>query len=168
LEFDPSHEQLELHHIRVWRGGSCVEIDLLGTSGFQLLRREKQLERLALNGRLSATFLIPDVRVDDRVEVSSTRYSNNPVLAGRYVGWTFFNSYAPWVETRHRLLRPLARTLYMKAFNDPPEPVSEKTGEMEGIALVPRSSGPTRSRGIAPALDYQDPVLPDHGIPELA
>ena len=133
LEFDPSHERLELHHIRVWRGESCVEIDLLGTSAFQLLRREKQLERLALNGRLSATFLIPDVRVDDRVEVSFTRYSNNPVLAGRYVGWTFFNSYAPWVETRHRLLRPLARTLYMKAFNDPPEPVSEKTGEMEEL-----------------------------------
>jgi transglutaminase-like putative cysteine protease len=131
FEFDPTYERLELHHIRVWRGQSCVEHDLLGTSAFQLLRREKQLERLALNGRLSATLLIPDVRVGDRVEVSCTQYSNNPVLSGRYVGWMVFNSYAPWIETRHRLLRPLSRALHMKAFNDPPETVSERTGEME-------------------------------------
>jgi hypothetical protein len=131
LEFDPSHERLELHHLRIWRGDSSIERGLAGADGFQLLRREKQLERFTLDGRLSATFLIADVRVDDRVEVAFTRYVNDPVLSGRCVGWMVFNSYAPWIETRHRMLRPLARQVFLQAFNDPPESVSERVGEVE-------------------------------------
>lgn len=131
LEFDPTHERLELHHLRVWRGGSCIEHGRLGADTVQLLRRENQLERFTLNGRLSATLLIPDVRVDDRIEAAFTHYTNNPVLAGRYGGWMAFNSYAPWIETRHRLLRPLARPLYLKGFEDPPEAVRETLGEIE-------------------------------------
>jgi transglutaminase-like putative cysteine protease len=131
IEFDPTHERVELHHLNVWRGDSCVEHDHLDPERFQLLRREKQLERFTLNGRLSATLLIPDVRVDDRVEVAFTQYTNNPVLSARYVGWMVFNSYIPWIETRYRLLRPLTRPLYLKAFNAPPQALSEQTGEVE-------------------------------------
>jgi transglutaminase-like putative cysteine protease len=131
LEFDPAHERLELHHLRVWRGESCIEHGRLGADTVQLLRREDQLERFTLNGRLSATLLIPDVRVDDRVEVAFTHHANNPVLSGRYGGWIAFNSYAPWIETRYRLLRPLARPLQLKGFADPPETVRETLGEVE-------------------------------------
>jgi transglutaminase-like putative cysteine protease len=131
VDFDPAHERLEFHHVRVWRGDGCVEHERHGADGFHLLRRERQLERLTLNGRLSATLLIPDVRVDDRVEIAFTHYINNPVLSGRYVGWMVFNSLAPWIETRHRLLRPLARPLYLKAFKDPPEATRETIGEVE-------------------------------------
>jgi transglutaminase-like putative cysteine protease len=130
-EFDPAYERVEVHHFRIWRAGSCVEHAPTSTDTLHLLRREKQLERLALNGRLSATLLVPDVRVDDRVEFAITTYSNNPVLSGRYVGWMVFNSYGPWVETRQRLLRPPARSLHFKAFNQPPEAVREITDELE-------------------------------------
>jgi transglutaminase-like putative cysteine protease len=131
LEFNPTYERLEVHHIRIWREGSCIEHAQTSANALHLLRREKQLERLALNGRLSATLLVPDVRVDDRVEVAFTQYSNNPVLSGHYVGWIVFNSYGPWVETRQRLLRPMARPLYLKAFNQPPGAVRETVGEVE-------------------------------------
>lgn len=131
LEFDPTYERLEVHQIRIWRAGSCIEHAQACTDALHLLRREKQLERLALNGRLTATLLIPDVRVDDRVEYAFTQYSNNPVISGRYGGWMIFNSYGPWVETRQRLLRPLARQLELKAFNQPPEAVREVTGDVE-------------------------------------
>jgi hypothetical protein len=131
LEFDPTHERLEVHHIRVWRGSSFIEHAQASTDALHLLRRETQLERLALNGRLSATFLVPDVRVDDRVEVAITQYSNHPVLSGRYVTWMIFNAYGPWIESRQRLLRPLTRALYLKAFNQPPEAVRQATGEVE-------------------------------------
>jgi transglutaminase-like putative cysteine protease len=131
LEFEPTCERLEVHHIRIWRGGGCIEHAQASTDALHLLRREKQLERLALNGRLSATLLVPDVRVDDRVEIAFTQYSNNPVVSGRYGGWMVFNSYGPWVETRQRLLRPLARPLQLKAFNQPPEAIRETVGEVE-------------------------------------
>lgn len=131
LEFDPTYERLEIHSILVWRAGSYIEHAQASTASLHLLRREKQLERLALNGRLSATLLIPDVRVDDRVEYAFTQYSNNPVASGRYAAWMVFNSYGPWVETRQRLLRPMARSLDLKAFNQPPEAVRAVAGDVE-------------------------------------
>jgi len=131
VEFDPTYERVEVHHFRVWRAGSYIEHAQSSTDALHLLRREKQLERLALNGRLSATLLIPDVRVDDRVEFAITQYSNNPVVSGRYMAWIVFNSYGPWVETRQRLLRPTARALHFKAFNEPPPAVRETAGEVE-------------------------------------
>src|ERR1700740_1080301 len=43
LEFDPTYERLEVHHIRIWRGDSCIEHAQASTEALHLLRREKQL-----------------------------------------------------------------------------------------------------------------------------
>jgi transglutaminase-like putative cysteine protease len=118
IEFNPAHDRLEVHFIRVWRGEQCIE--QARAADFQILRRETQLERLALDGRLTATLLVPDLRADDRLETSFTIYSQNPILSGRYSSWIFFDAYTPWVETRQRLIRPVQRTVFMKAFNEPP------------------------------------------------
>lgn len=118
IEFDPASDRLEVHYIRVWRGDDCIEH--ARPSEFQILRRETQLERLALDGRLTATLLIPDLRVDDRLETAFTLYSANPTLSGRYAAWNAFKSAAPWIETRQRLIHPLERRVFFKAFNEPP------------------------------------------------
>jgi transglutaminase-like putative cysteine protease len=129
LEFDPAHERLYVHCIRVWRGEQCIEH--ARPSDIQILRRETQLERLALNGRLTATLLIPDLRVDDHLEVACTVVSQNPVLGGRCAAWIIFNAYAPCIETRQRLIRPLNRPVFLKAFNDPPQRRLEARAEIE-------------------------------------
>ena len=49
-------------------------------ASFHILRRETQLERLALDGRLTATLLVPDLRVDDHLEVAFTLVRDNPIL----------------------------------------------------------------------------------------
>ena len=123
VEYDPAHDRAEVHCIRVWRGDNCTEH--ARPESFQILRRETQLERLGLNGRLSATLLIPDLRVDDRLEIAVTVFSNNRVLEGRHSGWMIFNGAAPNVETRYRLIRPLDRQLYFKSFNGAPQAVVE-------------------------------------------
>jgi len=119
IEFNPAHDRLEVHFIRVWRGEQCIEH--ARPEDFQILRRETQLERLALDGRLTATLLIPDLRVDDRLETSFTLHSENRTLSGRHAAWVVFNCYAPWIETRHRLIHPVQRPVYSKAFNEPPQ-----------------------------------------------
>jgi transglutaminase-like putative cysteine protease len=121
IEFNPAHDRLEVHFIRIWRGEQCME--QARSEDFHILRRETQLERLALDGRLTATLLVPDLRVDDRLETSFTIYSQNPVLSGRFSSWIVFDAYVPWIETRQRLIRPIQRTVNMKAFNEPPAPV---------------------------------------------
>jgi len=118
IEFNPAHDRLEVHFIRVWRGDQCIE--QARSADFQILRRETQLERLALDGRLTATLLVPDLRVDDRLETSFTICSQNPVLCGRFSSWIIFDAYTPWIEMRQRLIRPIQRAVIMKAFNEPP------------------------------------------------
>jgi transglutaminase-like putative cysteine protease len=119
VEFDPTHQSIDVHFIRVWRAHS--KIDHASDASFQLLRRETKLERLALDGRLTATLLISDLRIDDVLDVSITIYSNNPILGGKYAGWFALNATAPWLEVRHRLLRPAERCVFERAFNEPPE-----------------------------------------------
>ena len=129
VEFDPLYEQLLIHHVRIWRGQDQVEH--ARSEAVQVLRREAQLERLALNGRLTATLLIPDLRVDDQLETSFTLVSVNQAFLGRYVGWMIFNGFAPWVETRQRLVGPPGRRVGLKAFNDPPPAVVSAPADVE-------------------------------------
>ncbi|MGH8201172.1 MAG: DUF3857 domain-containing protein [Steroidobacteraceae bacterium] len=129
LEFDPKHDQLEVHRVRVWRGGD--HIDHADSGALQLLRRETQLERLALNGRLTATLLIADLRIEDRLEVAFTVRNRNPVFLDRYAAWLIFNAFAPAVEARQRLLRPSGRKLSFKAFKGPPQAIVEQSSGVE-------------------------------------
>jgi hypothetical protein len=129
-EFDPAFQRLEVHFVRILRGQECIEHAKPGA--FQLLRRETTLERLTLNGRLTASLVIPDLRVDDILEIGLTLYGNNPVLDGKYAGWMALDPFHPWWESRHRLMRPLARDIAIKQFNDPPE---RKIAVQDGVEV---------------------------------
>jgi hypothetical protein len=129
-EFDPAFQRIDVHFIRRLRGGESIEH--AKPNALQTLRRESNLERLALNGRLTASLLIPDVRVDDIIEISLTVYGNDLALAGKYAGWFAFDPFNPWLEVRHRMLRPLARQVFIKQFNDPPgRVITERDGTEE-------------------------------------
>lgn len=90
VEFDPTYQRIEVHAIRVSLGES--HIDHANAASFQLLRRETRLEKLALDGRLTASLLISDLRVDDVLDIAITIRSHHPVLGGNYAGWIAFNS----------------------------------------------------------------------------
>src|SRR5262249_38382852 len=81
---------------------------------------ETQLERLALDGRLTATLLVPDLRVDDRLEVAFTIFGENPTLGGRRGGRVGFHPSPPLHEDPQRVVRPLQRPVFLKPFNNPP------------------------------------------------
>lgn len=128
VEFDPSHQRVEVHFIRVVR--SDAQIDHADARSLQILRRETNLERLALDGRLTATLLISDLRIDDVLDVSLTVYSNNPILEGKYTGWLGFNALVPWIEVYHRLVTPMNRKVSEKTFNEPPDCVIDTSHEI--------------------------------------
>jgi transglutaminase-like putative cysteine protease len=129
-DFDPAYERLEINFVRVVRGEESIEH--ARPDAIQTFRREAELERLVLNGRLTVSLLIPDVRVDDIVEIAITVYGGNPVLGGKLSGWATFDAFSPWLESRYRMLRPLARELSIKPFNDPPE---RETLTRDGIEI---------------------------------
>jgi len=118
VEFDPTFQQVTLHVIRVHR--SSLRIDHAKLDALQILRREKKLEQLALDGRLTAALLIPDLRIDDVLELSLTVTSKQPIIGTHYANSFAFNALTPWRECRHRLRVPLHREVFQKTFCGPP------------------------------------------------
>jgi hypothetical protein len=119
VDFDPAYQRLEIHFVSVLRKDERLEH--AAVQGLQVFRRESDLERLVLNGRLTASLLIPDVRVDDIVEIALTIYGSNPILRGQFSVWAGFDFFGPWFDCRYRQLRPLDREIAVRPFNDPPE-----------------------------------------------
>jgi transglutaminase-like putative cysteine protease len=128
-DFDPTYQRLDVHYIRVRRGEQTF--DHADLSALQIFRRETSLERLALDGRLTVSLVVPDVRVDDIVEISLTVHGANPVLHEKLSGWMSFDGSNPWRETRYRILRANSRPLKIKAFGETPDIVVTRQGEFE-------------------------------------
>ena len=122
LEYDPSFQRLEIHFIRIVRDQAPIEH--AKREALQILRRETSLERLTLTGVLTVSLLIPDVRIDDVLEISFTVYGSRPLFGGKYAGWLGFDPFAPWFDARCRVLRPLRREISTKRFNEPPKPTT--------------------------------------------
>src|SRR5262245_51126986 len=118
--FDPTCEELEIHYIRVRRGDATI--NHARPEIFEVLRRERSMERLVLDGRLTVAAVIPDVRTGDIIEACCTIYGTNACLKGRYATWITLSSSDPIIERRHRLLRASNRVLATRAFNGAPEP----------------------------------------------
>ncbi len=118
VEFDPAYERVEVHHVRTVRDGQIVEH--AHAAAFQLFRRETNLEMLMLNGRLTASLLIPDVRIGDLVETALTVTGSNPALKNKLAGWVAFDDVHPFYQYRHRQLRPIDRPIACRPFNGPP------------------------------------------------
>ena len=82
LSWDPDTETLTLHTLAIRRGGESI--DLLADRGAALvLRREPNLERATLDGRLTFTRQLDGLRVGDVVDIAWTVDRHNPVTAGR-------------------------------------------------------------------------------------
>ncbi len=78
---------------------------------------------------MTASLVIPDVRIDDTVEIAMTFYGTNPALGLKFSGWAGFDAFNPWSTTRHRLLRPAHRVAFEKEFNRPPKPEVQVRGD---------------------------------------
>ncbi|MGM9486265.1 DUF3857 domain-containing protein [Ideonella sp. YS5] len=114
IEFDPSYQTLVLHRLEVWRGNS--RIDKLDRRKVQVLQRESQLERQMVDGRRTASVVLEDVRVGDRIEYAYSLRGANPVFEGRFVDtdWSV-DPKGPTALFRYRLLAPEARSIHLRA-----------------------------------------------------
>ncbi len=128
--YDPSFERLVFHHIRVIRDGKATS--RLAASAVQLLQREPNLESQMLDGSLTASVVLEDVRPGDRIDVAWTVRGSNPVFRGHYVdeyslGWS-----VPVARARVRILCPADRPLHLRTLGGAPDPVrAERTGLTE-------------------------------------
>lgn len=73
-----------VHALKIHRG--TTEIDVLTKTKFEVLRREDNLEQMQLNGILTATLQVPDLRVGDELEIAYTLPATDATLKGDNFG----------------------------------------------------------------------------------
>jgi transglutaminase-like putative cysteine protease len=82
VTWDPQDEVVTVHSLKIIRGGKTI--DLLGKGRKMLvLRREQDLERAMLDGRMSATQQIEGLQVGDILDTAWTTSGRDPVAGNR-------------------------------------------------------------------------------------
>lgn len=79
--WQPTLNVATVNRVVIRRGAETIDVMKDG-KGFQVLRRESQLEAATISGILTAVLPIPDLRVGDEVELAYSVDLANPVLAG--------------------------------------------------------------------------------------
>ena len=157
VDFDPAYEQVEVHHVRIVRDGQAIEH--ARADAFQTFRRETNLEMLMLNGRLTASLLIPDVRVGDIVETALTVTGSNPALKDKFAGWVAFDDVDPFYQQRHRQLRPVDRHIACRPFNGPPAAMITPADGIEEARWALESPAPREVEEYAVPWQLRAPML---------
>lgn len=147
--FDPSCETLEVHYVQVRRGNQVIEH--ARPEAFEVFRRERSLERLVFDGRLTVHLVVPDVRPGDIVESAHTISGVNPILKDKHAAWISFEWGQAMLETRHRLLTRAERPIAIRNFHHAPQ---VETIEADGV--VDRRWRAVRR----PAVEHEDLAPP--------
>lgn len=105
--YDPTYEQILVHHIRLHRGGETI--DALAAAHVEILRREPSLDAGLYDGRETLYIRLNDVRPGDIVDTAHTVAGRNPSEKGE----RFISEQRGWavnVERQHfRFSWPEAR-----------------------------------------------------------
>jgi len=127
LDFDPAYQHLVFHKIEIVRG--TQRIDKLDAAKVRLLQREPQLERQMIDGRVTASIVLDDLRAGDRVDWSASVVGDNPVFAGRFVSttWDAYGN-APIGTWQLRVLAPAGRDIHVQV-GDPAVTTSSSVHE---------------------------------------
>jgi hypothetical protein len=112
VAIDPASERLTLHHLRVVRDGSVLDVS--GRARYSLLRRESELESGLVDGVHTLHILLEDTRVGDRIDYAYTLSRQDPEEDRRFYG-RFLLSWPMEVGSfRLRLIYPASRPLQIQ------------------------------------------------------
>ncbi|WP_169802314.1 DUF3857 domain-containing protein [Hydrogenophaga flava] len=115
IDFDPSFQRLQLHTLAVHRNGRALS--QLATVPIRTLQREKELEALVLDGRLTSSLLVQDVRVGDVVEYAYSVRGVHPSMKGGHFGGFDMQWRDPVHAVYQRLLWPAGRPITFRNIN---------------------------------------------------
>ncbi len=105
LEFNPQDERLLLHQLVIERDSQ--RIDHLHSATVRLLQREAKLEQGIYNGTVTASIVLPRVRVGDSLHLVYSVVANTPGTAYRYAHRAFWDQRRPIAWRRVTLVQPL-------------------------------------------------------------
>lgn len=134
VQFIPQYQRLLLHKVALLRGDQLI--DQTASVPVRFLQREAGLESGIYSGVITASLLLPDVRVGDTLLLQYSIEGANPILGQRYV------QAAPWqrpvpVQVRRVTLNvPAGREIQWKWIGDgvaPPTQLQPVTSTADGM-----------------------------------
>ena len=81
--WSPDKDDLTIHTLRILRAGQSIDL-LKGGADMPVLRRETNLERASLDGRLTVSRQIEGLQTGDLIEIALTRVHHDPVVGRSY------------------------------------------------------------------------------------
>jgi hypothetical protein len=159
VPFNPYHDDLTLHHVRILRGDQVIEVDV--ESRFLVLRREREFERLVLDGRWTLTVALPDVRVGDIIDMAMTLSGDPACFQGEFTIPVPLQNVVHWHRRHARLLLPPDRKIYVQPF--PAGGAQPQVGALaDGYSEIRFDESPVPACGYEP--DMPGWVLPARGV----
>ena len=121
IVFAPAYQRLLLHKVLILRGTGFI--DHTSTAPVRFLQREAKLEQGIYSGLITATLLLPDVRVGDTLQLQYTIEGANPIFGKRYANIVAWEQQAPVQVRRVTVSYPESRPVqwaWMKAATPTP------------------------------------------------
>jgi hypothetical protein len=134
LTWDPLRERVTIHALAIVRGGQRIDV-LQGGKDVLVLRREKNMERAMLDGRMSASIQIKDLQVGDLIDWAYTSERHDPVVGGRTNDFERMGWAGKIGRYRSRLLWDEGVPLVWKASTGFPEPKISKSGKTNELLV---------------------------------
>jgi transglutaminase-like putative cysteine protease len=146
---DPSYQKATLNTLVIIRQGQ--RIDMLPGAEIQMLRREKDLDRLLYDGRHTGNVIVKDVRIGDILEYAYTISGDNPIYSNlfSYAAQTQWS--VPIHKHHFRLIWPKARPLYQKRHNTDVALTRRDQGENTIFSMIQDEVKPVRRNTQTPS-----------------
>ena len=116
LRFIPPYQRLLLHKVAIVRGDQTI--DHTADVAVRFLQRESGLEQGVYSGVITASLLLPDVRVGDTLLLQYSIAGANPIFGNRYVQGVPWQRPVPVQLRRVTLNIPQARAIQWKWVGD--------------------------------------------------
>lgn len=138
IVFDPEFENVTLHSIQVLREGSkFTQLDL---SKIKIIQQERELEYQMYDGRLTALYLVEDLRVGDVLEFAYTLHGRNPAVFGFHSSKYSLSYSVPVAEHFIRLISDDPKMRYkVRGLDDVEVETSAKSGKKEFVIRQKRT-----------------------------
>ena len=85
INWQPFHGELIIHRVNIVRDGQRIDVLKTGQK-FSVIRREENLEKLEMNGVLTATLQVEGLRVGDVLDVAYSEFGEGPRAERRSPG----------------------------------------------------------------------------------
>ena len=153
IEFNPAFEKLQLHSVAVIRG--TQRINKLAPGVVNLLRRETNLEQYSYDGLATASIILDDVRVHDRIDLEYTIVGSNPVFGNHFSSFVMLTTTLPIELSSARIVVPKQQALYFKVYSHSTPALLKNSGEYQELSWQMRNVPAVQIEDRAPAREFQ-------------